>query len=243
MAHRIIFAALICSVIFFGCISDTQSWMQGSIKGEGEVVTQEITLESLKGINLGFSGDVVLSPGSTQKIVLEGQQNILNNIKREVKNGIWNINFEKNVKEAKDVTVHITLPGIEEVKLSGSGSIHSTGKFASLNELNINVSGSGHITLEFDAQITDVELSGSGEIALSGSSKTLGIGISGSGDVTAGDLATDDCEIHISGSGDASVQVNKDLKTHISGSGDILYSGDPNVTTRISGSGDVSKLR
>lgn len=241
MAPRIIIV-FFYSALLLSCKSDAQSWGQG-IKGEGEIVRQEITLESLKGINLGFSGDVVLSPGNTQKIVLEGQQNILDNIKREVRNGMWNIHFEKNVRDAKDLTVHITLPGIEEIGLSGSGSIHSTGKFTGLIELDINVSGSGHITFEYEAQSTDLQLSGSGEIDLSGSSKTLDIGISGSGDIAAADLMTDDCEIHISGSGNANVQANKNLETHISGSGDVVYSGNANVTTRISGSGDVSKIR
>lgn len=206
-------------------------------------MTQEIKLEPLTGLNLGFSGDVILTYGSTQKIVMEGQQNILDNIKRDVKNGTWNITFEKNVKNAKNVTVTITLPTLKDVGLSGSGSIHTTNKFTGLDELDIHVSGSGHITLEYEANETDLGLSGSGEINLSGSSKSLSIGISGSGDVTAGKLMTDDCEIHISGSGDASVHADKNLETHISGSGDVSYSGSASVTTRISGSGDVIKIK
>lgn len=228
--------------LFITAQLSSQSWSTGSIKGEGEVVKQEITLPAIDGISLEFSGDVVLTPGSTQKIVIEGQQNIIDNIRREVRDGTWRISFDKNVKDAKPVIVYMTLPTIEDVVLSGSGSIRSTGKFSNLNDLEIAVSGSGDISLEIDAQETDLAISGSGGVKLSGSAKTLEIAISGSGDVNAADLVTSGCEISISGSGDAQVKVNGDLETAISGSGDVHYSGNASVKAKISGSGSVSKL-
>ena len=242
MSHKSIFAIFI-SCLVAGCHMDAQSWMKEGIKGEGDVIKQEITLESLRGINLAFDGDVVLTPGSTQKIVLEGQQNILDNIKRDVKDGNWNIGYVKNVHDAKDVTVYIALPGIEQIRLTGSGSIHSTGKFTGLNKVDIEVSGSGDVTFQYDAQSTNMQLSGSGTIEAAGTSNSLMIAISGSGDVKAQDLIADDCTIHISGSGDASVQANRKLESSISGSGDVSYSGTASVTTKISGSGEVSKIR
>ncbi len=242
MTHRL-FIVLCFIGLLLSCKSQAQSWMKESIKGEGEIIKQDISLESLKGINLGFAGDVILTPGNTQKITIEGQKNIIDNIKREVKSGMWYINFDKNVKDAKKVTVYITLPGTEELGLSGSGSIRSSGKFSGVDKLKIRLSGSGDIVFDYDGASTDLALSGSGEIDLSGSSKSLVIAISGSGNVKANDLATDDCTIHISGSGDASVQVNKNLETRISGSGDVAYSGTASVVSKISGSGEVKKIK
>ena len=218
-----------------------QTNVRGTITGTGEVVKQEISLEALKGINLGFAGDVILTQGSTQKIVLEGQQNILDNIKREVKNGIWGIYFIQNVRESKDVTVHITLPSLEYAAVSGSGDITSTNKFPNLKELELHVSGSGSISLDYDADDTDVHLSGSGELNLEGSSDELTIAISGSGNVDAAKLKTANSDIHISGSGDASVNASGKLDANISGSGDVEYTGTASVNARISGSGEVTK--
>ena len=236
------FIILSCYCLFILVSVQCQPGMTGSIKGEGEVVKQEISLEAIHGVNLGFSGDVVLTQGSPQKIVMEGQQNILDNIKREVKNGVWNIYFDRSTRDMKNVTVYVTLPNLDEVKLSGSGSIRSTNKFTGADKMGIRVSGSGGITLDYMANSTDLALSGSGEINLSGESKDLSIAVSGSGDIAAANLKTDNCEIHISGSGDATVNVNNSLETHISGSGDVRYSGSPSVDVRISGSGDVSKI-
>jgi len=240
MINRILIVVFFSSLLL-GCKYDLSS--QGSIKGEGEIVKQEINLEALRGLNLSINGDVVISPGTTQKVVLEGQQNILDNIKREVKNGVWNIAFVKHVSDAKDVKVYVTMPTMEEVGLAGSGSIRTDGKFTSLNHLDVNVSGSGHSNLEYDAASTEISLSGSGKVDLLGSSKTLSINISGSGDVTAANLVAEDCSIHISGSGDASVNASKTLDTHITGSGDVAYTGTASVTTKISGSGEVNKIK
>lgn len=242
MAHRI-FIALCFMGLLLSYTSDAQSWMKECIKGEGEVVKQDISLESLKGIDLAFDGDVIITPGSTQKITIEGQKNIIDNIKKDVRDGIWHIAFDKNVKEAKDVTVFITLPELEELALSGSGSIKSAGKFSALKDVEIAMSGSGDIEFDYEAKSTDLRLSGSGEIDLSGASKSLSIAISGSGDVTTKDLVTEDCSVHISGSGDASVQANKNLDIHISGSGDVTYAGSASVVSKISGSGEVNKIR
>jgi hypothetical protein len=150
--------------------------------------------------------------------------------------------MEKNVKEAKPVTVYITLPTVTDIALAGSGSIRSTAKFTGIDDLSIAVSGSGNISFDFESDDTEVALSGSGEIKLSGTTEDLEISISGSGDVFAKNLEAKDCRINISGSGDAQVQVNGDLETNIAGSGDVHYTGDASVKTRISGSGTVKKI-
>lgn len=220
---------------------NAQAWGSG-IDGVGDVIKQEISLPALKGFDLGFGGDVIVTPGATQKIVIEGQKNIIDNIKRDVSNGTWRISYIKNVDDAKAVTVYITVPTIEYVGLSGSGSIKSTGKFSGLGEVEMDLTGSGDITMEIDAKDTGVQITGSGEIELAGTTRSLDVEITGSGDVMTKELVASTCKIQISGSGDAAVYVNGDLETHISGSGDVRYRGNASVTAKISGSGEVTKL-
>jgi cytoskeletal protein CcmA (bactofilin family) len=225
-----------------GLSVSAQYWSSESIRGEGEVVKQQIVLPSFDGIDLAFDGEVILTPGPAQNVVIEGQQNIIDNIKREVKDGSWSISFIKNVKDAKDVKVYVTVPVMDHVGLSGSGSIRSTDKFGGLKDVELAVAGSGDIDMAIDAKTTKLRISGSGDIALAGSTGSLEIAISGSGDVTAKDLVSSACKVQISGSGDAAVHVNGELETLISGSGDVYYRGNANVTARISGSGEVEKI-
>ena len=239
MKQTLILSALILTLIFqLHC----QSPSNGFITGQGEVVKEDITLDAFTGIDLGFHGDVILTQGSPQKVTLEGQKNIIDNIKHEVHNGTWNIHFDKNVRDAKKVIVHITLPTLKEVGVSGSGNVTATNKFTGIDNIDISVAGSGNVTLGYEADVTDLSIAGSGATNLSGMSNTLSIEIAGSGNVNAKDLVTNECEVQISGSGDATVNANKSLEAHIAGSGDVQYAGSATVNSQIAGSGKVTKI-
>jgi len=227
---------LVC--ILFPVLSFSQS-----ISGHGDVVKEEIQLETIKGVKLGFSGDIILTQGSPQKIIMEGQKNILDNIKREVNDGIWRVNFDKGVRDAKPVKIYITLATLEEAGVSGSGNIMSTNTFQNLGDLEIGVSGSGGVDLSVNARNVETGISGSGDIALNGSANSLEVSISGSGNVTGSELRTSDCEVSISGSGDATIHCTSSIESSISGSGDVRYKGDASkVKASISGSGDVKEI-
>jgi len=231
--------------ILFICllVVGTVSLSAQRIQGEGDVVKQEIDLETITGVRLGFHGDIVITQGSSQKIVLEGQQNILDNIKREVRNGTWRVNFDKSVKNAKPVKIYITMATLKDAGVSGSGNLSSKGSFTGLGDLELYVSGSGNVDLQVEAEDVDGSISGSGEINLSGSASSVDVSISGSGDFDALDLKSENCEISIAGSGDAAVYVTGSLEVRISGSGDVRYKGDAaRVKSSISGSGDVREV-
>ena len=222
-------------------ITSAQKWK--TIHGEGDVVKQELKLESFDGVSLGFHGDIYITQGSPQKVEVEAQQNIIDNIKLEVKSGVWRVNFKDNVKNAKSVKVYITMPELTEAYVSGSGNLESTGKFTGVGHLETGVSGSGNVKLHVEAQSVDGGISGSGRVVLKGSANSMDMSISGSGDISAKDFEVGDIDISISGSGNAYVFVNNSLQASISGSGDIRYRGDAaKVKARVSGSGDVREM-
>lgn len=235
-----IFLAFLVSLFFLH--SHAQSWLKGSITGEGDVVKQEIKLDKFTGVSLDFSGDIFLIQGGGQKVVVEAQQNIIENIRRDVKKDVWHVQFEKNVRKAKPVKIYITVPLLSYVAVSGSGDIRSDGHFSNQDDLKLRVSGSGDIKMSLDARAVESSISGSGSITLAGSGVSNEIHISGSGDVDAADLKVQNSTVSISGSGDVKVYVTGDLDARISGSGDIRYRGDCNVKARVSGSGDVRKM-
>ncbi len=227
-----LFALLVCNTVF----------AQSSIRGEGDQVKQEITLSEFDGIQVAIAADVILMQGNTQKVIIEGQQNIIDNIQKDVRGGSWKIGYDKNVKGAKAVTIYITIPKIEDIAMSGSGTISTKGKFSGLGDMDIAMSGSGEIRIEAETDEVELAMSGSGNVQLSGSGRSLEVAISGSGNVEASTFNVSDCAVAISGSGNVAVYVNDDLEAAISGSGDVKYKGDAKVQSRVSGSGDVVKM-
>ena len=241
MTKQLLYLPVFALFLLFSLQCSSQN--KGAINGEGEIVKKEISLADINGFDFGLSGDVILTQGSPQKIVLEGQQNIIDNITQEVKNGWWHIGFIKNVRNSKNITIHLTVQDINKVALTGSGSVRAANKFTGLDDVELDIRGSGNIVFDYEANATDASLTGSGTMKLSGNSNRLNVSITGSGDVMAGDLVTESCDVDISGSGNATVNASNKLATDITGSGDVRYSGNASVDAHVTGSGQVSKIQ
>ena len=196
-----------------------------NIKGEGPVVTKEIKLDKFDGIGLGLVATVHVYKGP-QKVTIEAQQNIIDNLNTDIgKNGTWGIGGKDkvNFKNYKDVVINITIPHVDELSIGGSGTIIAHDAFTGIDDLELNIGGSG-------------------KIEMAGSAKKVAISIAGSGTVQAKRLNAQDCEVSIAGSGDAYIDVDDQLEVSIAGSGDVRYSGSPRVKSSIAGSGRVQTM-
>ncbi|MCB0518970.1 MAG: DUF2807 domain-containing protein [Lewinellaceae bacterium] len=238
MKNNPVFALLLLFSLLISCNLESQNWGTG-IKGEGPKVTKTIELPAFDGLALAISGNVYLRQGSPQSVKVEAQQNILDILSREVKDGVWKIKFDKNVRNYEDIKIWVTIPELTEVAVSGSGSVKGENTFTGVGELQLAVSGSGNIHLDASSKSLEAAISGSGNMELGGSTGDCSMRISGSGDISAFDLQSNSCSVRISGSGDASVNAKEDLEVAIAGSGDVYYKGDARVKSKISGSGNV----
>ena len=233
------------SLVLLFSASCTAQWGK-KVKGNGNVVTIERSVGDYDGIGVSGWFDVELVDGSEGELTIKGEDNLLEHIVTEVKNGKLSIKVEKgyNLKPSSwDGGIVITVPveDINSIALSGSGDI--VGKTTlKANNFKTAMSGSGDITLDVDVSSISASMSGSGDITLSGNAGDFDATISGSGDIKAYDLDADNVDATVSGSADIKVTAKKVLKARVSGSGDISYRGNPEkVDTKTSGSGDISK--
>lgn len=217
------------------------------VKGNGNEVTIERSVGSYDAVALSGWFDVDLVSGSEGDLTLSGEENLLEHVVTEVKNGKLQIRTEKGYQlkpsSWKTGGIRITVPveSIEEVSLSGSGDIVGKNPIKSARFL-ASMSGSGDISLEVATEDMEATLSGSGDIELSGSTARFEVRVSGSGDVNAYDLNADEVKATVSGSADLQVTANEMLYARVSGSGDIHYRGNPSkVDSKTSGSGDITK--
>lgn len=232
---------IIGSLLVFQSIA--QNFWKGNISGEGPVITRTIDLDNFDGVANGFSCDVEITQGNSHKIVVEGQENILDNLRLNVEGGILKIKYDRTIRRAAKVKIYITMPTLTQASLSGSGDLRSTNHFADLENLEVGISGSGNVTLAASARTINTRLSGSGSVVLEGNTQELEISISGSGNLDARELESDKCIVGISGSGNATIFVNQALEAKVSGSGNVRYRGDvAKVQSRVSGSGSVRTL-
>ncbi|MFC2086726.1 head GIN domain-containing protein [Bacteroidota bacterium] len=218
-----------------------------SVQGD-ELKREERKAESFSGIAMAIPGNVYVKQGDAYEVIVEAPESYLEHVITEVdfnilkikKDNYWMLHYK-----AKSINVHITVPEIKYLAVSGSGRI-SVEKDLKAEEIELNVSGSGSIKIE-SIIVNEIEskIAGSGHIWLNGNEniRKHDLAISGSGDLSAEGLITKKLIAKISGSGSAYVYVTDEIDAAISGSGSIYYEGDPKVNSKVSGSGKVRKTK
>ena len=216
------------------------------VKGNGNFVTIERSLQDYDHVAVAGSFDVDLVAGHEGQITLEGESNLLEYVLTEVKNGKLLIKTENGVNLrpsswTNGIRITVPIESLDKVSLSGSGDIVSRTTIKS-NNFSARISGSGEVSLTVEAERVDASLSGSGDITLAGRARDFVVSVSGSGEIQAYGFDADFVNATVSGSADIKVTVNESLEARVSGSGDIYYRGNPSkINTKTSGSGDISK--
>ncbi|MCB9053425.1 MAG: DUF2807 domain-containing protein [Lewinellaceae bacterium] len=219
-------------------VNDDDGFFGSCVNGSGPIVSRELAVAPFDGIELPISADVFIKQGSEQEVIVEGKDNIIDEIELDVRNGIWKIEFNRCVRDIDQLRIFITMPTLTSLHISGSGDVISENTFV-IEDLEIDIPGSGNVDLALDADDLDIEIPGSGRLILEGTADETKYRISGSGDVHAFNLQCRTADISIPGSGDVEVFVTEYLKVRISGSGDVFFKGDPDLEVSITGSGNV----
>lgn len=209
--------------------------------------SQKRDVSAFSQISLRISANVHLQQGNTQSIEVKGKEDALQKLITEVNDRKLVIRFPSetffNRWNPGPIDIYVTVPQIDGLAISGSGSITSDGKIDS-RILDLAISGSGDIKLgDLKAEKVSSALSGSGNIHLSGSGNAaeMKIVISGSGNVKAIGFPVDNVEVKISGSGNCWVNSTKKLDVRLAGSGNVVYRGNPAIDSSIAGSGKVKE--
>ena len=235
-------------IAFFALVSlntFAQKWK--TIKGDGNVKTETRDVTEFSSLASAGSMDVNITYGSTNKLEIQADENLLPYIETTVTDGKLSIKASKNVnlKSKSKMIVNVSMTKVNSLQLSGSGNINGSGAFINDDKTNISISGSGNIKLEFDT-FKDLELaiSGSGNMELKGNgTNDITAHVSGSGNIDCSNINSNTTDAKISGSGNIKVYAKNSIDAQISGSGNVLYKGDaPSINSKVSGSGKVIKM-
>lgn len=211
------------------------------VVGKGSVVEQDINVTDFTSIESSSSADITVTKGTALRVVLSDYENLIDSWDIRVVNNTLLVQikpFTSIMNSRAKVTIE--LPGdLYEINMSGSGDMNINSAFSGIEELSI--SGSGSIKGNAVTTYSDLRLSitGSGSINLAGSANELKASTTGSGKMYLKDLVAKYVDCTISGSGDMYVNATETLNANISGSGDIIYSGHPIIDVKTTGSGRI----
>jgi hypothetical protein len=236
------------------------------IEGSGNIRSEDREVQNFDRIQLTGAGDIIITQGQTELVIVEADDNLLSYIETEVRAGTLMLGFtdevaDKNIRPSQSIKFDVNLKDITSLEISGAGDVSSE----SLNteRLKVEVDGAGDIAVDqltakqFDievngasdiqveqitAQDVDVNINGSADIQLSGDTYEQNINIDGSGDYFAADLHSQLTDITIHGIGDVTVWTVDNLTVHIPGTGTVRYYGDPIISFSDPGHGELEQL-
>jgi hypothetical protein len=214
-------------------------------RGSGKVVTETREVSGFQALKVSYPAQVFVKQGNAESLKIEAEDNLLPNLKTQVRNGTLEIFYRrengKHVNPTKTVKITVVVKDLKEVDFSSAGEL--TIEKLKTEDLDVSLSGAGNLKLD-GVQVSGlgVSLSGAGSMTASGETEDLDLNISGFGDFKGGDLHGQVARVNISGAGSATVWVDEDLSAGISGAGSIRYYGNASVTKQISGVGGVSHL-
>ena len=216
-----------------------------AVVGSGNVVSETRAVSGFHGFDLSGSGDVIVTQGDTEGLVIEAEDNILPLLESTVdKRGILHLGFKEHVgsvSSRKTVVFKLAAKTLDLMELEGSGNIRA----ASLSgkTLAVSLPGSGHCAVDrLQAETLKVDIDGSGDLKLAGEAHSQAITFNGSGKYEGESFKTDATTLQINGSGDARVWADTSLSVEVNGVGDVGYKGNPKIKQSINGLGRVHPL-
>lgn len=226
----------------FGIFASSYSCAQKN-KGSGNVVKQERQTGPFHSLEINGIVNVYITQGDNESIVVETDDNLQDAILTENNNDRLVIKEKKGVFEKfTKVNVYVTVTNLSKLEVSGISNVECQNQLQT-EKLDVDISGTGNITLDVNCQILKTDISGVGNVNLKGEAKNAVIEKSGAGSLRAFELTVQTLEIENSGIGNAEVTAVKEISIESSGAGNLHYKGDPVVKKlETSGIGHVKKV-
>jgi hypothetical protein len=222
------------------------AWV-GTCTEEGIDYTEVRDVQAFRSISSGLPCNIYYIQGDKQEVRLETTKEFAEKVFTTVEDGTLKLKLEEGRYPKLILRILISTPDIEDISISGSGSLVHEGALHASGNLSLRVSGSGNIQAGIiDCKDFSTRVSGSGNIYLASvACDGFEATTSGSGHIDLKTLtAKDDASVRVSGSGSIrlyEVDIDGDMDLKTSGSGSILVNGRcHDVDASTSGSGSVS---
>ena len=209
-------------------------------KGNGIVVeqTREITGDFTE-VSASEGLDVFITQGADFDILVEADENIMDLIGTDIKNGKLKIHCIENIGRATK-KIYVTMPNVTGLYAS-SGSHLTTENKIQADKLEVDASSGAIINANVQATNLEIDASSGANISMEGSAKEVFVDGSSGANINAKDLSTLVATADASSGANISIDVADNLTAEASSGGNISYKGNPSVQKNKSVSGSVHK--
>lgn len=213
--------SVLCALVFLlGLALAGCSIGAGQVRGSGNITTETRKVAGFTAVDVSGVGDVIITQGDAESLTVETDDNIQRLVLSEVRGDTLYLSMEPNTSLARipRLIFTVTVRDLTQLTLAGAATISV--RDLSGDQLRVDHSGVGLLTLAGAVNAQDVTLSGVG-------------GYDGAA------LMSDRATVTVSGVGNVVVNVGERLDATVSGMGSIAYIGSPEVHQQIDGLGTI----
>ena len=206
----------------------------GNITEEAREISEDFSVVSA---SEGIA--VYINQADSFTITVEADENVINLIGTDIKDGELRIHAIKNIGRATK-KVYVSLPEISGLEASSGADLTIQNSISS-DRIKLNGSSGAMLKVDITANDIKVDVSSGANIKLSGDAELLHVSASSGGAIKATDLSVKTCYADASSGADININVSESLTAEASSGGNVSYTGDANVQKKNSVSGNISK--
>jgi len=209
---------------------------------------KEISVSSFNSVKFEGSAKFVLVPSGSPKVVIESKKpDVFDYIDIHNEGSTLVVSAtgkNKNVtKLFKSVTVYVYFASLQDIAMSGAGSVKCQKPFSAGN-LTATLRGTGNMDLDVKCSVFTGNMYGTGSRNVQGTAGKAVIDVDGVGGFSGYGLVAKDVDVVVSGVGGAKVHATHKLKAKLNGVGSIRYKGDPEIKDfDTNGLGNIKKAK
>jgi hypothetical protein len=217
------------------------------ILNSGELIKKEYLLDDFSQLKISKYFNVYITDDTINKIVIEGGENLLENIETQIKNSILTIknnNKFYRLKKYDKINIYLSTSSLKHITINEPSKLFST-NCIKRNSFAIEVRANiATVNVNFDCNNFSLTIFDStGDYFVKGRTKDCFIYSRGTSLVHADSLVSDNMEIVNCSACDAFINVNQKLIYNIIRKGNIYYLGDADdIKGEVSSSGKLIKL-
>lgn len=206
--------------------------------------TENRNVSNFKGVDVSAGIDLYITMGETESVKIVADDDIIDKIVTEVKDGVLRIYVKQNNwfhwSGNETRKAYVTIRELNRIEASSGADVKSENTLKG-EELKIRVSSGADVNVDVLYKNLDVNTSSGSDAKITGKVKSLKASSSSGSDISAGDLESVICKASASSGSDVTVKVSEELYANASSGGDVKYYGNPSVKDiNESSGGDVS---
>lgn len=200
----------------------------GKIQGNGNVITEDLNIsENFNEVRAGNGWEVFLEKGTTNSVILEADENLVESANIYLKNGALKIYNEKSIGSAASKKVYVTYSeNLTDISVDSGASLTSKEALTGDN-IDLDASSGGSMRVEVIAKNINTDASSGGVLRASGTADRVTASVSSGGVSRISNLKSLSAKVSASSGGVLDVYATENLKADASSGGVINYYGNP----------------